>query len=89
MPSYEYATDDGEVSVILHRPVEERDAPVVLKRRTVPSRLTVGTGAKPETMGSKLRKGYYKLEERGQLKDRPNYLPAKTIKKALHIPDVH
>ena len=93
MPIYEYKADDGSVELI-RRPVDLRDAPVLLdgkryRRCTVPSRLTVGVGTRPPTMGDRLAKGYKKLEEQGGLRDNPNYLPAKTIKAAFEVPDVH
>lgn len=92
MPLYEYQSPSG-ATVTEHRTVEQRDDPVEIAGETyarvrVPSRLMVGVGAKPETMGSKLAKGYYKLEERGQMADRPGYLPAKKIKEALAAPEV-
>lgn len=93
MPVYEYANGAGQ-TLLLRRPVDQRDAPVMapggpFRRRTVPSAITVGVGAKPDSMGSKLAKGYYKLEEQGKFRDHPNYLPAKKIKEALALPDVN
>lgn len=94
MPLYEYTTEDGKTSVLVPRPVDLRDAPCIingvrLRRRTVPSRITIGSGARPETMGDRLTKGYRHLETTGQLADRPGYLPAKTIRQAIATPDVH
>lgn len=91
MPLYEYASEQGQ-TVLLRRPVDLRDAPVFidgvkLRRRTVPSRITIGTGAKPETHGAKIARGYKHLEETGQLSDRPNYLPAAAVKQAIAMPD--
>jgi hypothetical protein len=91
MPLYEYSADNG-ATVLLRRPVDLRDAPVIidgarLRRRTVPSRITVGTGARPETHGAKIARGYKHLEDTGQLVDRPNYLPAAAVKQAIAMPD--
>lgn len=94
MPLYEYVSDSGKTT-LLRRPVDQRDAPVLMggerfRRQTMPSRFTVGTGARPEQMGEKLRRGYYKLEEQGKLSDKnPRYLPVSKIKEALALPDVH
>jgi hypothetical protein len=93
MPVYEYTNADGTQTVLLRRPVDQRDAPVLhagvrLRRRAIPTRLTVGTGAKPESMGSRLARGYKALEAQGGFDDRhPNYLPEKTIKRVLAEPD--
>lgn len=94
MPVYEYISDAGQIQ-LLRRPVDQRDAPVLMRgvryrRRTVPTSLMVGTGAKPPTMGERLTKGYRKLESDGKLTDQnPNYLPVKKIKEALALPDAH
>lgn len=91
MPVYEYANAAGQTT-LMHRPVLERDLPVevngeVYHRRTVPSRISVGTGAPPETMSKKTWKGYRDLEMAGKLQDRPGYLPAKVVKEALLAPE--
>jgi hypothetical protein len=88
MPIYEYENDQGR-TLLLHRPVDQRDEPTEpgFRRRTIPSRLSVGVGAPPMSTGEELRRGYYKLEERGQLKDRPGYLSAAKVKRALEMPD--
>jgi hypothetical protein len=91
MPVYEYATAEGHTT-LLRRSVEERDAPVAIdgrpaRRVAIPSRLMIGTGAKPETMSDKTWKGYRKLELDGKLQDRPGYLPAATVKAALSAPE--
>jgi len=93
MPAYEYESDQGG-TITLVRPVDQRDAMVLIRgtryrRRTVPSRITVGSGAKPETIGAKLTKGYHQLENLGKLSDKnPNYLPVNKIKEALAMPEV-
>jgi len=91
MPLYEYQCPAG-TTVLEHRSVAERDKPVErhgvqFVRVRVPRRLMVCTGAKPETMSEKTWKGYRKLEEKGQLKDRPGYLPAAKVKEALLAPE--
>lgn len=92
MPLYEYISPAGH-TVLEHRAVDRRDEPLVIegvtfRRVTVPRRVTTCTGARPETMSQKTWKGYRKLEESGQLRDRPGYLPAETVKKALLAPEV-
>ena len=93
MPIYEYESDTGP-TVLLRRPVDQRDAPVLMggrrfRRRTVPSRISVATNTKPPTMSQELTKGYYHLEQNGKLSDKnPNYLSVKNIKEALALPDV-
>lgn len=91
MPLYEYQSPAG-LSVLEHRPVDRRDDPLVLEgvtftRRTVPSRLTIGVGARPETTSEKTWKGYRHLELAGKLDDRPGYLPASKVKAALLEPE--
>jgi hypothetical protein len=93
MPLYEYVSPEGS-TVLLPRPVDLRDAPVQIagvsfRRRTVPSRITVGSGARPPTMGAKLAEGYKRLEQAGQYSDKnPNYLSEAEIKRAMTLPDV-
>ncbi|PAW75171.1 MAG: hypothetical protein B9S38_02475 [Verrucomicrobiia bacterium Tous-C4TDCM] len=92
MPVYEYQTPEGQ-SVLLHRPVEDRDLPAihegqVLRRKQVPTCISVGVGAKPETMSQKTWKGYRDMELRGGLRHHGNYLPPETVKKALLAPEV-
>jgi len=91
MPIYEYATAERHTT-LLRRSVAERDQPVAIdgrpaRRLQIPSRLTVGTGAAPETMSQKTWKGYRDLELAGKLADKPGYLPAETIKRALAMPE--
>jgi hypothetical protein len=91
MPIYEYEGEGRRI--LLRRPVAQRNRPVRLhgctwKRVQLPSRITVGTGASPETMSQKSWKGYRKLELDGKLTDRPGYLPAKKVKEALLAPEV-
>jgi hypothetical protein len=88
MPLYEFENEEHGIRVTLPLPVKGRPDAIVLKRRTVPSRVTVGVGAKPPTHSDKLREGYKKLEEAGGLQERGgNYLPVSTIKRALETPD--
>jgi hypothetical protein len=91
MPLYEFVSPAGH-TLLLHRPVLERDLPVeindvVFRRRTVPSRISIGTGAPPETQSQRTWKGYRALEMAGKLDDRPGYLPAETVKRALLEPE--
>lgn len=91
MPIYEYQSPAGQTR-LEHRPVARRDEPLVVDgvpyhRRTVPSRLTVGAGAAPETMSQKTWKGYRDLELKGHLQDRPGYMPAAEIKRVLAEPE--
>ena len=90
MPVYEYEV--GGSTVLLHRPVERRDDPVMIgdqlaTRRTIPSRLTVGVGARQPTMSDKTWKGYRDLELAGKLNDHPGYMPAAKVKEALLAPE--
>lgn len=59
---------------------------LVFARRTIPERIGTICGAKPPTMGEKLSEGYKRLEDKGQLKDAPGYLPLSAVKKALAEP---
>ena len=90
MPIYEFQC--GERTLLRHRPGHERDLPVEIngqsyQRRTIPTRLSVGVGARAETMSQKTWKGYRDLEMKGQLQDRPGYLPAAQVKAALAMPE--
>lgn len=88
MPIYEYENPEHGITVALRMPVNERKNEIILKRKQIPSHLTVGVGAKPPTMGEKLHQGYKVLEECGQLKETGgNYLPLDTVKKVLAAPD--
>lgn len=88
MPLYEYENAEHGITTTIACPLDRRPEEIVLRRRSVPSRITVGTGAKPPTMGDKLAQGYKALENAGQLTDRGgNYLPIKTIKEAIATPD--
>lgn len=51
-------------------------------------RVSVGLilGAKKPTINDTMAAGYKKLESAGKLKDHPNYLPVKAIKRALETP---
>jgi len=87
MPAYEFENEEHGLTQTLHFPVNTRPDEIVLRRRTVPSRITIGTGAKPLTMGDKLAQGYKDLESRGQLKDGPASPTTKQIKQAIAMPD--
>lgn len=94
MPLYEFINKEHGVRVDVIYPVNERPASIVrdgivLTRATVPSRITVGVGAKPPTFTDKLRKGYKEREEAGDFrgKRKPGYLSDAQIKKALAMPD--
>lgn len=87
MPLYEYANDEHGLTQTLQFPVNGRPDEIVLRRRTVPSRVTIGTGAKPPTMSDKLAQGYKDLEARGQLKPGPATPTTQQIKQAIAMPD--
>lgn len=92
MPLYEYISPGGHTA-LEHRPVDDRDKPLVIEgvrfsRVRVPKSVTTCCGAQPETMSQKAFKGYAKLEGEGKLKDRPGYLPAATVKRALLAPEI-
>lgn len=88
MPTYEYANEELGIEVTVRMPVDARPDQIVLRRRSVPSRVTVGTGARPPSIGDKLAAGYKALENAGQLRDSPNYLPTHAIKRAIAEPAV-
>lgn len=89
MPLYEYENREHGITHTVACPLAQRPEQIVLTRRTVPSRITVGVGARPPTMGDKLAQGYKALENsKTGLADRSgNYLPVKTIKEAIATPD--
>lgn len=87
-PGVEFYSAEHDVTVRLQPSRARTPRKLVLRRRQVPSRIMVGVGARPPTVSDKMRVGYKKLEEKGQLKDHPNYLPVSAIKKALEMPTV-
>jgi hypothetical protein len=87
MPLYEFVNDELGVKLDIPFPVDLRPDQIVLKRKSVPSRITVGVGAKPLTTGEKVLTGFRKMEANGKLPDRPGYLSATQIKKAWAVPD--
>lgn len=87
MPLYEFENEEHAVVLLAQFPVNARPDEIVLKRRTVPSRVTVCTGAKAPTMSDKLAQGYKELESRGQLKAGPKTLSTRAIKQAIAMPD--
>jgi hypothetical protein len=89
MPVYEYENQRHGVRVLVRCAVDRRPRTLVLRRRAVPSHITFGVGTKPPSMGDKLAAGYKKLEDLGQLSDAKGtaHLDAKTIKRAIAMPD--
>lgn len=87
MPLYEFINEEHGLTQTLQFPVGSRPDEIVLRRRTVPSRVTIGTGAKAPTMSDKLAQGYKDLESRGQLKAGPNTPTTQQIKQAIAMPD--
>lgn len=89
MPLYEYENAEHGITHTVACGLAERPAQIVLTRRMVPSRVTIGVGAQPPTMGHKLAAGYKALEASATgLADRGGrYLPVETIKRAIAMPD--
>lgn len=87
MPCYEFENEEHGIRLVLPLSVYGRPDTIVLRRRTVPSRVTIGVGAKPPTDGEKLAAGYKQIEDRGQLQTGGNYLDVATIKRAIAEPD--
>lgn len=87
MPLYEFENADHGVTLLAQFPVDARPDTITLTRRTVPSRVTVCTGAKAPTMSDKLAQGYKDLESRGQLKEGPKTMTTAAIKRAIAMPD--
>ncbi len=87
MPVYEFENLEHGIKIDLPLPVEGRPDQIVLTRRTIPSRITVGSGTKAPTQGENLLKSYKALEDQGKLHDNPNYLSAAQIKRAAEMPD--
>jgi hypothetical protein len=84
MPLYEYHDPHTGVSVELRRPVEERDTPIVLTRKSnIPQRVAiVGMGPTEEqTFDANIRRAYYKKEEKEGSRFRSGY-SKKTLAKA-------
>lgn len=89
MPAYEYFNAKHGVHVTIVSSVADRPARVILRRREIPSRVSICTGAKEPTHSDQLAAGYKKLEELGQLRktNRPGQLTNKQIKNALAAPE--
>ena len=87
MPAYEFENKEHGITVLVPMPVAQLKDEITLSRVRVPSRINIGVGAQPPTTSDKLRQGYKKLEEKGQLQDRPGYMPARTLKRVLETPD--
>ena len=86
MPIYEYANDALGIEIPMHFALADRPDEIVLKRRTVPTRVTIGTGAQAPTINDRLAAGYKALESKGLLKDGPNTLSTAEIKRAIAEP---
>lgn len=86
MPVYDYHIPELGLDVTLRRPVGKRDAPLAIKRRTVPDRITIsGAVADPYSFDAQYAKGLRTLENRGQLPrdfSKKQLAKAKTIKTA-------
>ena len=84
MPLYTYEDEETGLKVDLRRPVEQRDKPVVLRRkRTVPSRLSVlvPSGATESSdFNNRMLKAHHKKEEVESSRFKSSY-DKKTIKK--------
>jgi len=88
MPAYEFVNKRHGLSVLVPCSVERRPRSITLRRVAVPSGVMVCSGARAPTIGDKLFAGYKAMDQAGKLSDKnPNYLPVKTIKKALAMPD--
>ncbi len=89
MPVYEYIHPGTGAQLLAVRAVPNRDEPPVpgYVRRTVPSRITIGTGAPQPTVNDNLRRAYYQLEHAGKLRDNGRHLRTGAVKRALdHTP---
>jgi len=81
MPAYDYEIPELDATVTLIRPVERRDEPLRLVRRTVPDSISIaGAAANPHDPDAQMRAGFKRLEERGQL---PRDFTVKQIQSAL------
>lgn len=69
MPLYEFTNDEHGIAVDLPFPVEGRPDEIVLKRRTVPSRVSVKAFASAPTdnPADRVLSGYKALEDSGRL----------------------
>lgn len=88
MPIYEYANEALGVEVQLRQAVDERRDSIVLTRRQIPSRVTVGVGVAAPTINDRLAAGYKQLESSGQMNGATgkDYLPTSEIKRAMAEP---
>ena len=81
MPVYEYFIPELDQKVQLLRPVERRDDPLDVKRVTVPDRIAIaGAAPNPHDFDAQARRGWQRLEERGQL---PRDFTTKQVKEVL------
>jgi hypothetical protein len=89
MPLYEFTNEELGLTALVPFSIAERPDEIVLKRAAIPSRISVGVGARPPTQGEKLAQGYKKLEDMGGLMKTAgkDYLPISAIKEAIATPD--
>jgi hypothetical protein len=88
MPLYEFENTEHGIRIDLPLPVDARPDTIVLVRRTVPSRVTVGVGARPATQGEALLQSYKAMESQGKLTQSSNYLSVAEVKRAASMPDI-
>ena len=82
MPVYEfYNPEIGTVEVV--RPVERRDEPIVLKRKTVPARVLIAGGTPAPTQNDVVRNGYYAMEQQQDSRFRSGQGSKAELKKKL------
>ena len=85
MPLYEYSDPETGVTVELRRPVEERDAPIVLRRSTtVPKRVSIhGMDPSPEDdFDNGIVKALYRKEQNEGSRFQCGEFSKKTLKSA-------
>lgn len=68
MPAYEYDIPELDQRATLIRPVERRDEPIQVIRRTVPDSITIaGAAANPLDFDAQFARGLQQAEARGQI----------------------
>ncbi len=86
MPLYEFIDPETGVTAEVVRSVEDRDKPLILRRRSVPSRIGVVAGGIPvESFNDTIRKAYYEVEQEKGSRTRFGH-SANTIKSSLELP---
>lgn len=86
MPAYEYEVPELDCMITLLRPVDRRDEPLRLVRKTVPDSVTIGGSAgDPFDPDANMRAGWRRLEERGAM---PRDFSKKQVAQALALPPV-